>query len=154
MQAFIFRFDGLLRYRRNRRDLCRQLLAQAMEAQREAAEQRSALESSREAVLSEMRNLGQLKRISIDEMAVRRYYAGRLTVEWGLLARREHLIAQQITQCRQALMQADRDVKILEKLEERQREDHRYQQERRDALELEEAWRNTALARAIRRDTD
>ncbi len=54
--------------------------------------------------------------------------------------RNRSLIAQQLVLCRQALSKADQDVKILEKLEEKQREEFQYYEERREEHELEEAW--------------
>ncbi|MCH7689245.1 MAG: hypothetical protein IH899_21650 [Planctomycetes bacterium] len=57
-----------------------------------------------------------------------------------LVDRNRSLIAQQLVLCRQALSKADQDVKVLEKLEEKQREEFRYDEERREAHELEEVW--------------
>lgn len=147
MRTFVFRFAALLRYRRNRRDLTRQLLAQTLAAQRELVGRRAELEAVQHELQDELRAGGQQGPLDIDRLAARRYYAGRLAGELLGLERNEELVTHQLSLCRQALLEADRDVKVLEKLEERQQADFRYEQERREGRELEEAWQSTTYSR-------
>jgi hypothetical protein len=53
---------------------------------------------------------------------------------------RRQLVAKQLLLCRQALSKADADVKVLERLEEKQRAAFIYRAEQRAQHEREDAW--------------
>ena len=140
MKQFQFKFQALLNFREYRRDLCRLYLAEVLENDRTLISQRHSLERNRNDQLDELRDLSREGDVNIDRSASRRYFAGQLTGEMQLVDRNRSLIVQQLVLCRQALSKADQDVKVLEKLEEKQREEYRYDEERREAQELEEVW--------------
>lgn len=141
MPRFTFQFEALLRLRRHKRDLCRQILAHVVATDQQLAMQRADVERARAVLLGELRDLGRPgELVDIDRAAARRLHAGQLLAEVRLLDRDRELVAQQIALCRQGLVQADRDVKVLEKLEEKRRAEHQYEQERRIAHELQDAW--------------
>jgi flagellar export protein FliJ len=140
LKAFQFKFQALLNYRENRRNLCRLYLAEALANDRDLVSQRRSLERNRNDQISELRDLNREGDVNIDRSASRRYFAGQLSGEMQRVDRNRSLIAQQLVLCRQALSKADQDVKVLEKLEEKQREEFRYDEERREAHELEEIW--------------
>ncbi len=54
------------------------------------------------------------------------------------LAQQRQAVAQEIQRRRQLLIEADRDVRILEKLEQRQRQRHRDEENREEVKELDE----------------
>ena len=140
LKLFQFKFQALLNYREYRRNLCRFYLAEVLANDRELVSQRRSLERNRSNQLDELRDLSRGGDVDIDRSASRRYFAGQLTGEMQLVDRNRSLIAQQLDLCRQALSKADQDVKVLEKLEEKQREEFQYNEERREAHELEEIW--------------
>lgn len=147
MGQFRFQFDALLRLRRHKRDLCRQLLAQVFASDQELLNRRARVEADRNEVLDQLRGLGGAgQTVDIDRAAARRFHSGQLLVELRLIDRNRDLVAQQIRLCREALIKADQDVRVLEKLQEKQRAEFLYQQERRAARELEEAWLSSRIA--------
>jgi flagellar export protein FliJ len=140
LKEFQFKFQALLNYRKYRRNLCRLYLAEVLANDRDQISQLRSLERNRSSQLGELRDLSREGDVNIDRSASRRYFAGQLTGEMQLVIRNRSLIAQQLILCRQALSKSDQDVKVLEKLEEKQREEFRYDEERREAYELEEVW--------------
>jgi flagellar protein FliJ len=147
VSGFVFSLASLLRYRRHRRDLCRQLLAEVLaDEQRLHAEQRAS-EHERRELLAEIRELGDAGPVDIDRSAARRYYAAQLSRRIAGTAQRRQLVAGQLDLCRQALTRADGEVRMLERLEETRRAEHRYQEDRRAERELEDAWNSGQLVR-------
>ena len=140
MKQFQFKFQALLNFRRYRRNLCRFYLAEVLANDRDLVSQRHSLVRNRNDQLNELREISREGDVNIDRSASRRYFAGQLTGEMQLVDRNRELISQQLKLCRQALSKADQDVEVLEKLEEKQREEFRYHEERREEHELEEAW--------------
>ena len=73
MRKFKFQFESLLKYRRNQRDLCRQLLAKVLADDERLTAQRKALVQSRSNLLNELRHLGRAGEIDVSRSASRRY---------------------------------------------------------------------------------
>lgn len=141
MKAFAYKFEPVLKLRRNQRDLCRQLLADALRRDDELLLARGRVVADRHVQLDEIREKGRGGDVDIDGSASRRFYAGQLIGDIGRIERQRALAAQQIALCRQHLLKADQAVKVLEKLEEKQRSDFQFEQERRAARELDECGR-------------
>jgi flagellar export protein FliJ len=150
MSGFVFTLQPLLNYRQGRRDLCRQLLAQIADDDRALAAKRDALADDRRRQLDQLRDLSQTGRVSIDGAAARRYYSGQLLAAMQGLDRQRALVAQQMELCRKALVQADVECKVLQRLEEKQRAAWRYAAERRAQHEREDLWTARRLAEAAR----
>ena len=140
LKQFQFKFQALLNYRRNRRNLCRLYLAEVLANDHDLISQRRSLELNRNDQINELRELSREGDMNIDLSASRRYFTGQLTGEMQLVDRNRELISQQLKLCRQALSKADQDVKALENLEEKQKEEFLYYEERREEHELEEVW--------------
>lgn len=137
MAAFRFRLAMLLKLRRVVRDQARAHLAQAQQAYDLLEQRLATLRSELEAARS-----GQQLRpgtIDVDRLlASSRYEAVLRYQEQELLAQRE-LVAAEVEHRRELLLAADRDLKALEKLQERQAAQHRAEAERRAINELDEA---------------
>ena len=140
MRKFTFQFESLLKYRRNQRDLCRQLLAKVLADDDRLAAQKKTLVQNRNDLLDELRNLSQAGEIDVSRSASRRYYAGQLLGDIRLVERNQQLVLEQLQLCQQVLTKADQEVKVLEKLEERRRAEFLYEQERRTTHEVEDVW--------------
>jgi flagellar FliJ protein len=148
LRKFQFRLSSLLRYRESRRDLCRQLLAEVLADDRALADLGERILHDRSSQLEEMRSLGEAGRVNVDGSAARRYFAGQLTIEHRQVVRRRELVAKQIEMCRAALVQADRDVKVLEKMKDNQRAEFALEQDRAATRELGETWQSARLSLA------
>lgn len=145
MSRYNFPLASLLTYRRHRRELCRQLLAEVLaDDARLRAEQRG-LEQEHGGLLSELRRFGQGGGLDVDRAASRRYYAALVSRRIDASLERLKLVAGQLHLCRQALVKADGEVRMLERLEESRRAEHRAQEERRAAHELEDLWNSRRL---------
>lgn len=151
MKSFVFKLESLLRYRSHRRDLCRQLLAGIFADHRQLQERRTALEQQRAGQLGEIRAFQEAGRIDIDRTAARRYYAGHVQTDILLNDRNQEIAGEQLNRCQQALLQADREVKVLEKLRDKQRSTFIYEQNRHEARELDESWMAAHLTKEARR---
>jgi flagellar protein FliJ len=140
VSRFTFEYDPLLRLRRHRRDLVRQVLAGVLaDLAREEATHHG-LETTRERQLDELRRIGAGGAMDVDGAAARRFHVGVLLGEMRRVEARRRTVEGQIELCRRALVEADRDVRVLERLRERRLGEHRAVADRREQHELEETW--------------
>jgi flagellar FliJ protein len=119
MPTFKFRLTTMLRLREATRDERRGLLAQAYAAQQKLADQRQELERQ----IGEHRS-GKLQgakgRLDVDRLLDANRYQLVLQAEMNVLTRQEAALEAETEKRRQALVIADRDVRVLEKLREKQ----------------------------------
>lgn len=133
-----FRLATLLKLREQTRDERRRELAQAFEAERILRERAATLQTDIEATRQRARG-ASMGEINVETLLTARRY--ELTVK-GELKEVNGQIAQvleEIDRRRQALLEADRDVKVLEKLRELQAAQHAAQEQRRENHQLDEA---------------
>ena len=140
MSRFTFPLTSLLSYRRHRRELCRQLLAEVLADDARLRAEQDELAHEHGEVLNELRRLGEGGALDVDRAATRRYYAALVRRRIDASQGRRQLVANQLHLCRQALVKADGEVRMLERLEETRRAEHRSREERRTAHELEDLW--------------
>jgi flagellar export protein FliJ len=140
VNRFVFSLNGLLKVRKNRRDLCRRLLAQVLADDANLVAERERLLAERERGFDEVRRMAQKGRFSAEAAATRRYHGIQLLSSVRSIDEKRKLTAQQLQLCRQALSKADAEVKVLERLEEKQRAEFQYHADRRAQHELEDAW--------------
>lgn len=140
MARFAFEFDPLLRYRRYRRGHVRQLLAGLLGDLATEDANRAALVDQTERTLDELREIGRVGAVDVQAAAARRFHVGTIRVRIGEVDQRRAFVERQIELCRAALVEADRDVRVLERLRERRLDEFRLAADRREQRELEEAW--------------
>jgi flagellar FliJ protein len=128
MAKFKFRLATLLRLREETRDQRRTMLAEAYLAEQKLNERRQAI--AEEATLAK-RTGALVGAIDIDRLMTANRYDLALKAELHVLDEQSKLLAPEIEKRRQALVAADREVRVLEKLRETQLE--RFRQEERDA---------------------
>jgi flagellar FliJ protein len=150
VSRFVFRLQTLLEFRRHRRDLCRQLLGQVLADESALLAERHNVLASRDRQFAEIRNISRQGRVRIEGAIARRYHSGQLLAQVRRIEERRRLVGQQLQLCREALVKADTDVKLLERLEERQRGEFEHQSQRRDQFEREDAWMARKLQEASR----
>jgi flagellar FliJ protein len=133
-----FRLATLLKLREQTRAERRRELAQAFEAERILRERVAELEQDIEATRQRARGASRGE-INVETLLTARRYEltvkGELQEVNGQIAR----VLQEIERRRQALLEADRDVKVLEKLRELQAAQHAAQEQRRENRQLDEA---------------
>jgi flagellar protein FliJ len=150
VNGFVFPLAALLKFRKNRRDHCQRLLAQVLADEAALLAQRQKLLASRQLQYDEIRRLSQGGRVSVEGAAMRRYHSLQLLGGVYGVDEKRQLLAQQLQLCRQALSKADAEVKVLERLEEKQRAEFVYHAERRAQYELEDAWTSRWLLEKAR----
>ena len=115
---------------------------------RELMAQRESLGRQRLNQLDELRLFSRQGVLDVDRSASRRYFASQLIETIHLVEHNQEILTGQLELCRQALVEADREVKGLEKLQEKQLAKHRYEQEHRTNRELEESWLSTRVGKS------
>jgi flagellar FliJ protein len=148
--SFVFALRPLLEFRRHRRNLCRQLLAQVLSDEAALLAERQTALASRERQFAEIRGMSRRGPVSIEGAISRRYHTGQLLGQVRLIEEKRRLVGQQLQLCRDAIVKADTDVKALERLEDRQRAEFEYRAERRNQFEREDAWMARRLQEAAR----
>ena len=131
MNGFVFSLAALRKYRKNVREHCQRLLAQVLADDAGLLAERERLLANRDRQFEEIRRLSQRGRVTVDGAATRRYHSLQLLGDVRGIDEKRKLVAQQLQLCRQALTKADGEVKVLERLEEKQRAVFLYEAERR-----------------------
>ena len=147
MSHFQFKFTALLKYRKHQRDLCRQLLGQVLAEETRITQAIGQKDHDKNTVIDEVRQGTQNEQVEVRQIAARRFYAGQLTIQKAKLEQELSVVRQQAEHCRNVLVEADQKVQALEKLEEKQRQEHEYVVNRKSELQLEEAWVATQFNR-------
>jgi flagellar export protein FliJ len=127
------------------------MLADIFADDRRLLENRAALEQQRASQIGEIRELHEPGRIDIDRTAARRYFAGHVQNDVLFIDRDRAIVGEKLNQCQRVLIQADREVKVLEKLRDKQLAAFRYEQNRDEGRELDETWMATHLTEEAKR---
>ncbi|WP_417378841.1 flagellar export protein FliJ [Gimesia sp.] len=143
MKKFHFQFESVLKMRRHKRSMCRQLLGEILQADQRLIDQTEQLKQHRTEQLQEIRVRQAEGRVDIDGSTSLRYYAGQLQTQIQSIIANRGVIAKQIGLCRQALAKAEQEVKAMEKLSDKYRDAFLYTQNQKEMVELEETWSAT-----------
>jgi flagellar FliJ protein len=138
MTTFRFRLATLLRLRESTRDERRLELARAYQAD-------DLLRREEERVNEDLAGLTNLVRqaagpgpVDVDGLLEAQRFEIVLTAQRQHLARQREMVRAEIERRRQALVEANRDVQVLERLRQRQADRHRDEENRRDLLRIDE----------------
>jgi flagellar FliJ protein len=138
MSAFRFRFTPVLRLREATREERRAALAEAYRVD-------DVLRRRLEAVAAEIERLRGISRqaaspgpVDVDRLVETQRYQLALQIQQAQIAAQRDNMAAEIQRRRQALLEADREVRVLEKLRQRQAERHRLEEDRRETKRLNE----------------
>jgi flagellar export protein FliJ len=146
MAKFTFRMATLLRLREAARDQRRAELAQAYRADELLQEQQQHAAREFEGLRDLQRRTAGPGRVNVDWLIESQRYELALRAQQRQLQRQRDALAGEIERRRLALVEANREVRSLELLRERQLEAHRHEESRRDIKRLDEI----AQQRAIR----
>jgi flagellar export protein FliJ len=137
MARFKFRLDTLLRLREALRDQRRGELAQAYEAEQILGQHDAEIDSQIEAMVGDRRDASAAQ-VNVDRLMETQQYEMILQAEKRTIAQQREQLDEEIERRRDALVQADRDVRVLENLRERHLQRHRQREQQIEAKQLDE----------------
>ncbi len=138
MPRFNFRLKTLLRLREAARDERRADLAQAYEAEQILTRQTEKLEGEIHAARQQVRLSAAPGGIDVDTLLATHRYELVLGAQRQLLHEQSEQLSAEIQRRRQALVEADREVHVLEKLRQRQLERFKREEGKREMKRIDE----------------
>jgi flagellar protein FliJ len=144
---FHFRLETLLRLRQAERDQRRADLAKALRAEALLQSERQRLGGEQAGVANDTRRLKAPGAANIDGLMQAHRYERVLVAHQQQLAAQLAQVQAEAERRRLALVEADRQVRVLEKLRERQAASHRTQEQKQEIRQLDEV----ALTGFVRR---
>jgi flagellar FliJ protein len=142
MAKYKFRLATLQKVREARLAQQRQALAEALRAEDVIAESRVALAAEAIALRAMQQSATNGKYLDVNRLIEAQRYDLLLKARDQELAKQAILLAAETERRRQLLVEADRDVRVLERLDERHREVHKRQRQRQEWKQLDEAASN------------
>ena len=139
MSAFQFRLQTLLRLRIAERDERRADLAKALRAEQMLRDQQRQIEAEQVETQAAVRSRSAPGSADVDGLLQNSRYQLLLRSRREQVVRQLAQVAAEIERRRQVLVEADRQVRVLEKLRERQELAHRQRLERGEVKQLDEA---------------
>ena len=141
-----FRLATLLRLRESTRDECRAQLAESHRADQALIDQLTRLGMEQQRVQEECRKAAGPGDVDVGRLVETHRYILSLRTREEELRQQRQTLAAEIQRCRQALLKADQDVQVLEKLRDRRLERHRLEEERQQSKQIDEAALQAAVA--------
>lgn len=138
MRNFHFRLATLLRMHEAARDQRRAELAEAFRAEEMLRARLAELRADLAGLKEDCRRRAQPGVVEIDRLIDSQRYEFLLLAQCETLKQQAVSLAAEIERRREALIAADREVRALEKLREKQRLEHRRQEERLEVKLLDE----------------
>jgi len=130
--------ESLLRLRKAARDERREELAQAEFAAEKLRGESQSLQQRADEIRQQMRSGVAPGNIDVDQLVAAERFAMTLQVQHRAVNEQIELVAQELQRRRDLLLQADRDVRVLEKLREKHRAQHEQQIAQEELKELDE----------------
>lgn len=146
MPKYKFRLETLQNVRQARRDERRVSLAEAFQAGALLDERQAELAAERTELRALQRSAGSGQFLDVNRLLEAQRYELVLKARGQEIANQRSLLETETERRRQALVEADRDVRALELLDDRQRREHQRQALRAEYKQLDE----TAAQRHIR----
>ncbi|MHB8899074.1 MAG: flagellar export protein FliJ [Thermoguttaceae bacterium] len=138
MSKFKFRLATLLRLRESARDQRRSQLAEAYRAEETIAEQHRRLSDDLADLMRLCREVSSPGQLNLDRLLNARRYELMLRAEQRSLEQKREAIHAEVERRRESLVAANRAVRVLELLRDRQHEEHREHERVRQIKELDE----------------
>lgn len=139
MSSFHFRLATLLRLRETTRDQCRVQLAEVQRIDTELQSQLVQLDAEQSQLRRDCRKAAGPGTVDLPRLVEFQRYASELEIRLADIQRQRQTLATEIEKRREALLEADRDVRTIEKLRELQAQAHRQETERQESKQLDEA---------------
>jgi flagellar export protein FliJ len=139
MAKYTFRLKTLQKVREARRDEQRASLAEAYRAEQVLGENRASLAAEEHALRELQRSVAAEYYLDVNRLLDAQRYDLLLKAQGQELAKQAVLLAAETERRRQTLVEADRDVRALERLDERHRLAHDREADRKETKRLDEA---------------
>jgi flagellar FliJ protein len=137
--SYRFRLATMLKLRDQTRDERRRDLAQAYEAERILRDRLADSRSEIVATQERTRQAASLVNIDVEALLNTRRYELLMKTQVSQIEGQIAQVLEEIERRRRALLEADREVKVLEKLRERQLEQHTETERKRENKQLDDA---------------
>ncbi len=138
MAIFRYRLAPMLRLRESERDRCRQEAAEALRNEEEAAVRVHQLNNELAELRKSVERASRPGRIAIDRFAHRELYERQLKTDLRQAEEAHRAATAEVERCRQRLVDANREVQILEKHREQQLARHRAAERKLEIKQLDE----------------
>jgi flagellar export protein FliJ len=138
MSKYRFRLETLEKLRNAQRDQHRAALADAYRAEQILADQRTALADEAAALRESQRAALTAPFLDVNQLVEAQRYEMVLHAQQQQLKDQASRLAVEVERRRLVVVEADRAVRVLEKLDERRRAEHRILQERNEHKQLDE----------------
>lgn len=138
MSKFKFRLATLLRLRESARDQRRAQLAEAYRAEDALLEQRRRLSDELTGLMDVCRQVSGPGELNLDRLLSARRYEVALLAERRDLKEKLEAVRAEVERRRETLVAANRSVRVLELLRDRQMQQHREKERIREIKELDE----------------
>jgi flagellar protein FliJ len=138
MSKYRFRLETLEKLRIAERDQRRAALADGYRAEQILVDQRMALAAESAALRESQRTALASPYMNINQIVEAQRYDSVLYAQQNLLKEQAGRLAVEVERRRLAVVEADRAVRVLDKLDERRRDEHRKEQERAEHRQLDE----------------
>ena len=139
MAKYRFRLQTLQKVREAHRDQQRAALAEAFRAEQLLAENRAELVIEEQQLRELQREATSGQYLDVNRLLEAQRYELLLKAQSMELAKQAILLAAETERRRQLLVEADREVRVLEMLDERNRQTHERNQQRAETKRLDEA---------------
>ncbi len=149
MGKFKFRLATLLRLREATRDERRGELAEAYRLDDLLRQRVDDLGGELGSLLARCRQAAGPGPVDVDQLVEAQRYELALTAQRTELERQREAVAAEIDRRRQALVEANREVRVLQKLREQQTERHRQEENRQEVKQLDEAAQVRTVAEEV-----
>jgi len=138
MAKFCFRLATLQKLRESHRDEMRLKLAEAHQAQQLLAQQISLLHTEAADLRQTRRTKLHKASMNVNHLLDCQRYQAVLRAQLATMNQQSEILAAEVEKRRQTLVQADQQVRVLDKLHQRQLDAHRRQELRAEAKVLDE----------------
>src|SRR5687768_13955120 len=137
MAKYRFRLSAVQKVREARRDRERAALAEAFRAEEVLADRTSALSAEAAELQSLQRSARAEPVLDVNRLLEAQRYELVLKARAADLAQQQAMLGVETERRRQQLIEADRDVRVLERLDERHRQEYRLQERRIEMKQLD-----------------
>jgi len=122
MAVYRFRLATLLRIREAARDERRAQLAEALRAEQVLSDRQNQLGAELQGLKQRYRSAAEPGSVSIDKLLDAQRYEFVVKAEIEVIREQAHKLTAEVNRRREALVAADREVRVLEKLREKEHE--------------------------------
>ncbi|MFV2068190.1 MAG: flagellar export protein FliJ [Pirellulales bacterium] len=142
MAQFQYRLATLLRLRERARDERRRQLAEALAAEAALSAQRTELDQRSRELAEHVRQTAGRGNVDVDRIVQAQRYDAILKAERQVLDKQQAMLQTELERRRHAMVAATMEVRVLEKLRDRQRGHFEEEEQRKETKRLDEiaAW--------------